>query len=113
MTTSVEPEAASTAAVTGRFALSRGWPLTVLLVGYPLLWAFGLGTLGIFARAFPRAVSLARRRPVLPPPGFGLWLLFMVSVLVSAPLLKLNPPGTVAETVGHRLTPYAFNLAGY
>lgn len=113
MTTSVEPEAASTAAGTGRFALSRGWPLTVLLVGYPVLWAFGLGTLGVFALAVPMGVYLARKRPVLTPPGFGLWLLFMLTVLLSAALLELNPPGTVAETITHRLTPYAFNLAGY
>lgn len=113
MTTSVEPEAASAEAVTGRFALSRGWPLTVLLVGYPALWVLGLGTLGVFFLAVPMAVYLVRKRPVLTPPGFGLWLLFMVSVLLSTTMLKLNPPGTLPETITHRLTPYVFNLAGY
>lgn len=101
------------AAGTGRSRLLAGWPLTTLLVLYPVLWALGLGTLGIFLLAVPMAVGLFKRRPVRVPPGFGLWLLFLLWLLVSTSMLGLNPPGTLPETISHRILPVAFNVAGY
>ena len=46
-----------------------GWPLTALLVLYPLWWALGMGTLAVFLLAVPMALQLWRRRPVLVPPA--------------------------------------------
>ena len=90
-----------------------GWPLTALLVLYPLWWALGLGTLIVFILAVPMAVHLLRRRPVVVPPGFGLWLLFLCWVLVSTTMLGANPPGVLPGGAGDRLFSVAFNLAGY
>jgi hypothetical protein len=59
------------------------------------------------------AVELYRRRPVLVPPGFGIWLLFLVWVLASTVMLSSNPPGTLPDTVSGRAVSVAFNLAGY
>ncbi|MCW2636002.1 MAG: hypothetical protein JWQ99_2369 [Blastococcus sp.] len=95
-------------------ALGRpGWPLTALLVLYPLWWALGLGTLIVFLLALPMALQLWRRRPVLVPPGFGIWLLFLLWVVASTIMLPANPPGTLPDTASGRLVSVAFNLAGY
>ena len=90
-----------------------GWPLTALLVLYPLWWALGMGTLAVFLLAVPMALQLWRRRPVRVPPGFGIWLLFLVWVLASTIMLPANPPGTLPDTVSGRVVSVAFNLAGY
>lgn len=90
-----------------------GWPLTALLLLYPLWWALGMGTLAVFLLAVPMVVHLVRRRPVLVPPGFGIWLLFLLWVLVSLVMLGENPPGTLPDTASSRVVSVAFNLAGY
>ncbi|MGR6967533.1 O-antigen ligase family protein [Geodermatophilus sp. URMC 61] len=90
-----------------------GWPLSALLLLYPLWWALGLGTLIVFVLAVPMAVHLWRRRPVLVPPGFGLWLLFLLWVATSTVMLGVNPPGTLPGAAYERVVSVAFNLAGY
>ena len=90
-----------------------GWPLTALLVPYPLWWALGMGTLIVFVLAVPMVLHLTRRRPVRVPPGFGLWLLFLLWVLLSTVMLGVNPPGTLAGDPSDRLVSVAFNFAGY
>jgi O-Antigen ligase len=59
------------------------------------------------------AVHLLRRRTVAVPPGFGLWLLFLVWVVVSLIMLPENPPGTLPDSASSRLVSVVFNLAGY
>jgi hypothetical protein len=73
-----------------------------------------MGTLIVFVLAVPMAFQLLRRRRTLAvPPGFGIWLLFLIWVLVSVLMLGENPPGTVADTASSRFISVAFNLAGY
>ena len=93
--------------------LPAGWPLTALLVLYPLWWLLGLGTLIVFILAVPMAVHLLRRRPIAVPPGFGLWLLFLGWVVLSATMLGQNPAGTLPGSAGGRSISFLFNLAGY
>lgn len=95
------------------WAWSSGWPLSALLVLYPLWWALGMGTLIVFVLALPMAFQLYRRRPILVPPGFGIWLLFLVWVMASTVMLAENPTGTLPDTVTGRAVSVAFNLAGY
>ena len=90
-----------------------GWPLTALLVPYPLWWALGMGTLIAFVLAVPMVVHLWRRRPVRVPPGFGIWLVFLVWVVASTAMLGVNPPGTLPALASDRIISTAFNLAGY
>lgn len=93
--------------------LPAGWPLSALLLLYPLWWALGLGTLIIFILAVPMAVHLVRRRPVAVPPGFGLWLLFLGWVIASTTMLGSNPPDVLPGHASDRIISVAFNLAGY
>lgn len=84
-----------------------------MLVLYPLWWALGMGTLIVFVLAVPMVVHLWRSRPVRVPPGFGMWLLFLVWVMASAVMLSANPPGTLPGMASDRVISFAFNLAGY
>ena len=59
------------------------WPLAGILAFYPLWWALGLGVLIFPLAAVPMLVLLLRRRaagrPLLLPPGFAWWLLFLAA----------------------------------
>jgi len=93
--------------------LRPGWPLSGLLLLYPLWWALGLGTLIVFLMAVPMVVHLVRRRPVKVPPGFGIWLLFLLWVLASATMLNFEPPGTLRGDASDRVISVAYNISGY
>ncbi len=93
--------------------LPAGWPLTALLLLFPLWWALGLGTLIFFILAVPMAAELMRRRPIKTPPGFIAWALFLVVVVISFIALGINPPGTVASTIGNRLPAALLRLVEY
>ncbi len=71
-----------------RRRLPQHWPLTLCIAGFPLWWALGAGALIWPVFAAPLAVRLVtRRRPVKVPVGFGLWLLYLVFVLLSVTAL--------------------------
>ncbi|MGH3320768.1 MAG: O-antigen ligase family protein [Streptosporangiaceae bacterium] len=74
-----------------------GWPLAALFVLYPLWWALGLRTIIFPVLAVPMALTLLKRRPIKVPPGFGLWLLFLVWFVASMSMLRQNPPGTIDD----------------
>lgn len=94
--------------------LRPGWPIVALLALYPLWWALGLGTFIYPLIAFPMFIALMRqRRPIKVPPGFGLWLLFLVIVVGSLVALGYNPSGTLPGTVAGRLPATALRLSEY
>jgi hypothetical protein len=97
--------------------LRAGWPLTGILLLYPLWWVLGLGVLIFPLAALPMAVILVRQRRagrrLAVPPGFACWLLFLVVVVVSIGALGEDPPGTVPGSAAGRLIPVAFRLVGY
>jgi hypothetical protein len=98
-------------------ALPPGWPLVGLLLGYPLWWALGFNTLIFPLVAVPMAVIMVRNalkgRPVRLPPGFGLWLAFLLVVVLGLATLPLNPAGTVPSSFSARLLPAGFRIAEY
>ncbi|MEV6924662.1 O-antigen ligase family protein [Dactylosporangium sp. NPDC051485] len=93
------------------------WPLTGILLLYPLWWALGLGVLIFFLAAVPMLWALVRHRAaghvVKLPPGFVLWLLFLAVVAFGLFTLGADPAGTVPGTAQSRLVPFAFRLGGY
>lgn len=84
-----------------------------LIVPYPLWWALGLGTLIFPILAIGMAISIARHRPALVPPGFTAWLLFLLLVVLSMPLAVLNPPLAMSGSLAGRLPAMALRLALY
>ncbi len=110
--------AALTRPRTVRFlALPPGWPLVGLLLGYPLWWALGFNTLIFPLAALPMLVILVRNsahgRPLRVPPGFPLWLVFLLVVLLGLAALGIDPPGTVPGSFGARLLPAGFRIVEY
>jgi hypothetical protein len=67
--------------------------LWAMFVGYPLWWCLGLGAMSWFVFAVPMAWALFRAERIRVPRGFGVWLLFLAWVLLSA--TKLNGAGEV------------------
>jgi O-antigen/teichoic acid export membrane protein len=86
------------------------WPLTALLAGYPIWWALGLADLIFIFAAIPMVVRMyawqRRGRRVKIPPGFGLWLGFLVVMLAGFFTLSLTAPGTVVSPVSNRLVSF-------
>lgn len=95
-------------------SLPPGWPLTALFLLYPLWWVLGLRVFIFPLLALPMGFALLRRRPIVAPPGFGLWILFLVWLVVSISMLPYHPPGTYGSGFDlSRLLSVAFRLAQY
>jgi hypothetical protein len=93
------------------------WPLTGLLLLYPLWWVLGLGVLIFPLVAVPMAVLLVRAhgggRPVRVPPGFALWLIFLLTLVVGLATLGADPAGTLGGSANDRLLGALFRLGQY
>lgn len=93
------------------------WPLVVLLTGYPIMWALGISGFIFIILAIPMATQLyrwhARGRRLRFPPGFFIWLLFLVVMLAGIATLRLDAPGTVHTSVLNRLLSFADRSANY
>lgn len=68
-----------------------GRMVALILAGYPIAWAFGLGPAVFVIAAIFMALWLLRHRPVLVPPGTILLSMFLVLVLAS--IIEVNSPG--------------------
>lgn len=93
-----------------RVALLPGWPLFVFFGAFPLWWIAGFGVLGMMVAAVPMAYNLLRRRDIRVPPGFALWLFFLVWVTAGVTVLWVQPSGTAPVGGVDRLLPFGFAL---
>lgn len=60
------------------------WPLWFIVVSYPAFWILGVGYVIWPILTFPILLSLVVRRRVRTPPAFGIWLLFLLLMLLSS-----------------------------
>lgn len=98
----------------GQRARSAAWPVTALLLYFPLWWALGLGAFAFPLFAVPMALGLWRRRGSLAlPPGFLIWGCFLALNVVSLIMLPIAAPDTVAGTMGARALSLALIFAEY
>lgn len=102
----------------GRLARSPAWPITALLIGYPIWWALGLADFTWVLFAIPmlaRMVAWRTRggRRIKVPPGFGIWLLFLVVAALGIAAITITAPGTVPSPVSHRVISFFNRLANY
>lgn len=65
-------------------SLPPGWPLYLLIVGYPLWWVLGLSNLIWTLVAIPMLVYLVSHKVARVPRWFGIWLLFLTWILLSS-----------------------------
>ncbi|HEY0485250.1 MAG TPA: hypothetical protein VGD72_03240 [Mycobacteriales bacterium] len=97
----------------GGIRIPAGWPLVVLLAGYPVWWALGLTEFAFIGSAVPMAVQLTRRGRLRFPPGFGLWALLLVWVVLGAVMLGVTAPGTMPPTGSGKLAAFALRVLQY
>lgn len=102
----------------GWFASHPEWPVTALLVLYPVWWALGLGTYMFILLAIPMARRMYkwhvdRDRVIKMPPGFGFWLLFLIVSVAGVALIKLGAPLTIQSPLHNRVIAWAVRIASY
>jgi hypothetical protein len=94
--------------------LRPGWPLTAVLLFFPLWWLLGLGAIIFMIMAVPMAAHLWRRRSrITVPGGFGMWLLFLGWVLLGVVVLWADAPGAEPGGGASRLLVFGWRLAWY
>jgi hypothetical protein len=102
----------------GVLARNPAWPVTALLVGYPLWWALGIADFSWVIFAVPMALTMLawwthRTRVIKVPDGFGMWLLFLICAVAGASVLGLGAPQTVATPLSHRVLAYLYRTGTY
>lgn len=93
--------------------LPDGWPLTLLLGGFPLFWAAGVPNFAVQLMAVPMTLYLLRNRPIKVPRGFVLWLLFLTWTVAGLAVLGVNPPGTLVDSTTGRLFGWGLRESSY
>jgi len=93
--------------------LPTAWPLSALTVLYPLWWMLGLPTYIFAILAVPMAFQLHRRGNVRVPPGFGVWVVLLFWVALSALMLGEVAPGTLPPEGFGRYIAFATRLMNY
>ena len=96
-----------------RRCLPDGWPLSVLYLGFPLWWLLGLGSLSFLLASIPMALFLIGQSRVAAPPGFGLWLAFLLVVLSGVAVLVVDAPGAIPGGEWTRSLTYGYRAAWY
>lgn len=86
-----------------RLRLPPAWSLYALILAYPLWWVVGISELGWILASIPMAAFLLSRRRIVAPRGFGIWLLFLMWMLLSGTQLG---GGTSALVFAFRVTCY-------
>ncbi len=102
----------------GVLVRNPAWPVTALLVGYPLWWALGVADFIWIMFAIPMALTMVLwrahgSRAIKVPDGFGIWLLFLICAVAGASVLGLGAPQTVASPVSHRVLSYLSRTGTY
>jgi hypothetical protein len=102
----------------GWLARHPAWPITALVVGYPLWWALGIADFMWIILAVPMVARMYAwraygNRRLRVPPGFGIWLLFLVCAAAGVAVLTLTAPGTVPSALSHRVISYGDRTLNY
>lgn len=101
-------ETASLETPSRRRLLPVGWPLVALFTFYPVWWVLGVAPFVSIAVAIPLAIELRSRGKLRAPRGFGLWLLFLVWLLVGVLVLQVAAPEAIPTTSTARYFTFAF-----
>jgi hypothetical protein len=101
------------------FAREPAWPLVALLVGWPLWWALGLVSYIFVLLAIPMAYRMylwkqRYGRAIRKPPGFGLWLLFLLVMFFGITMLHEDAPLTLPGGVfSHMVASWGLRAVAY
>jgi hypothetical protein len=87
---------------------------TALFLGYPIWWLLGIASVLPLLVAGILTLDLSRRRSILVPRGWMVWLLFLGWVALGIVLLASDAPGAVPGGLGgSRLLVFVYRVAWY
>lgn len=100
------------------FARHPGWPVSGYLILYPLWWVLGVADYMPILLAFPTIRTMYRwrahrQRPIKLPPGFALWAMFLIVMILSVTAIGQTAPQTVVSSVSNRLISYGLRGSDY
>jgi len=100
------------------FARDPAWPIVLMLTGWPVWWFLGFGDYVpiLFAIPMIRRMYYWRvtgDRSIRVPPGFWLWVGFLVVALAGATGLSQTAPNTVVSPGSHRVVSWALRTGVY
>jgi len=110
---SQRPRSLSATGSAGSRWFGPAWPISVLLLGFPLWWLLGVSSFVLIMVAVPMAIRLVRMKKVFVPPAFGWWLLFLVCVALSSVMLGVSAPGTLPSSFIGKLPGYTLRTLNY
>ena len=93
--------------------IGPGWPLVVMLGGWPLWWVLGVAEPVALCLSLVMLAQLVRRPGLRLPRGFGWWALFLVWVALGVPMLWVDAPGAVPGGGSERLLVFGYKFAWY
>jgi hypothetical protein len=93
--------------------LPAHWPLSFALLGFPLWWAMGLRTIVPMAMALVMADQLLRKRRLVLPAGFTVWVLFLAWLLLGVFVLFADAPGAAPVGGPSTLLVFSYRVAWY
>ena len=96
-----------------RWLLRPGWPLTWMLVGFPLWWVLGISSFIGHIAAVLMVLELARLRRIRVPRSFGVWLLFLAWVVAGVLVLQVAAPYASPGVSSGRYISFAYRLGWY
>lgn len=102
----------------GWLARNPAWPVVALLGGWPVWWATGIGDYAPVVVAIPMVWRMYKwrarhERKIRMPPGFALYVLFLVVSLAGAATLSATAPQTMPGPVSTRLISWGLREASY
>ena len=100
------------------FARDPAWPIVALLAGWPLWWALGFAPYAMVLLAIPMVNRMYRwrvsgSRVIRVPPGFWLWVLFIIVQIASVATIALTAPDTSASPVSQRVISWLARTLSY
>jgi hypothetical protein len=100
------------------FARDPAWPIVALLAGWPLWWALGFAPYAPVLLAIPMIHRMYRwrvtgNRAIRLPPGFLLWILFLIVQVASVVTIGMTAPDTSASPVSQRVISWVARTLSY
>jgi hypothetical protein len=100
------------------FARDPAWPIVAMLAGWPLWWLLGIGAYMPVLIAIPmvRRMYLWRAtgsRRIKVPPGFGIWVLFLITMILAVTMVSQVAPHSIPTSVSNRTISWALRAVQY
>jgi hypothetical protein len=99
------------------FASNPDWPITAMLLLWPVWWLLGIGEYAPVLFALPMARRMyqwrATGRKLRLPPGFGIWMIFILISVIGLATISQQAPDTITSSVTNRIVSFGLRFVSY